>query len=126
MKKLLITLFALVCVNILSAQMFLRAIGLVIGTKSQYTTYVNWGDATPVDILIKVEENKVTIFSKTTQVYRKISLSSKTDLASTYYCSDVNGNTCNLTVFATVDNPGAVYLHVEYSDMVWMYVSRIE
>jgi len=126
MKKLLVTLFALVCVNILSAQMFLRASGLVIGTKSQYTTAVNWGDAKPVDILIKVEENKVTIFSKTTQVYRKISLSSKTDLASTYYCSDATGGNCNLTIFATLDTPGAVYLHVEYSDMVWMYVAKVE
>jgi uncharacterized protein YxeA len=126
MKKILITLFALICVNILSAQMFLRASGLIIGTKSQYTTTVNWGDAKPVNILIKVEENKVSIFSKTTQVYRKISLSSKTDLATTYYCSDATGNNCNLTVFVTLDNPGAVYLHVEYSDMVWMYVSRIE
>lgn len=126
MKKLILLILVLLSSTILSAQTFLRASALTFGLKSETTGITTWDDPEKVNILVKVEENKVTVYSKTTQVYRKITLTSKAETIAIWYCSDLNGNNCNLTMFTTADTPGAIFLHVEYSDAEWMYITRIE
>lgn len=126
MKKFIVFLFALISINVLSAQTsFLRASSILIGYKSQYSQDFTW-DASPtsVDILIRADESKVTIFSKTTQVYRKISVESKTSKSATYFCNDSEGRTCNLIIFTSDNSPGTIFVCIEYSDMAWIYTTK--
>lgn len=122
MKKLLVFLITLVGINVLSAQTtFLRATGMIAAVKSQYTDKFLWGEPKPVDILIRVDDSKVTIYSKVTQVYRTISLVKNTSNTMTYYCNDANGIGCNISVYMTESAPGSVFVYIEYNDVAWMY-----
>lgn len=126
MKKCIVCLIALISINLVSAQTFLRATGMILGTKNEYTSTVTWGEAQPVYILIKVDESKVTIYSKVTQVYRKINVTNSSSTSSTWYASDNTGNMCNVDVFSSESSPGSVFIRVEYSDMTWMYITNFE
>ena len=127
MKKFIVFLIALISINLLSAQTaFLRATNLVVGVKSQYTDQFIWGEPKAVDILIRIEEGKVTIFSKTTQVYRKVSQVSKTATTTTYYCNDDKGGGCNLSILTDANSPGSIFVFIEYNDMAWMYDTRLD
>lgn len=122
MKKFIVFLIALISINLLSAQTaFLRAKTLMVATKSQYTDKFLWGEPKAVDILIRVEEGKVTIFSQTVQVYRKVSQTSKSATISTYFCNDDKGNGCNLSLFTSATSPGSIFVFIEYNDMAWIY-----
>jgi hypothetical protein len=126
MKKLLLLSLVLFSFTVSYAQSFLRASGLVFGIKSAQTGVVKWDDPISVNLLAKLETSKVTIYSKTVQEYRIISMTSKTDNMTTWYCSDHNGKTCNFSLFTTPDKPGSYFLYVEYNDAVWMYISKPE
>ena len=125
MKKFITCLIALISINLVSAQTFLRATGMVVGYKNQYTSDIAWEEAKPVNILIKVETSKVTIYSKTTQEYRKISVTNSSSTSSTWYANDHKGKTCNIAVFTVEDSP-SIFVHVEYKDMTWMYITNFE
>jgi hypothetical protein len=127
MKKFIVFLIGLISINVLSAQAaFLRATNLVVAVKSTSTQEFIWGEPKVVDILIRVEDGKVTIFSKTTQVYRKVSQVSNTPSMSTYFCNDDKGNGCNLSLFTATNSPGSIFVYIEYSDMAWMYETKAD
>lgn len=127
MKKFIVFLIALISINILSAQAsFLRATRLVVGVKSQYTDKFIWGDSKAVDILVKVEESKVTILSNATQVYRKVSQVSSNSTSTTYFCNDATGSGCNLSLFTVEGHPNSIFVLIEYSDMAWVYDTKVD
>jgi hypothetical protein len=126
MKKLLITLVFLFIPIISFSQSFLRAYDLNIGYKNSYGK-IEWApESTPVNILIKAESSKVTIFSKRTQIYRVVSLLEQTETKSKWLCNDDNGVTCHVFIFTLETKPGIIFVGVEYNDMTWFYSTTAE
>ena len=126
MKKLLITLVFLFIPIIPFSQSFLRAYDLNIGYKNSYGK-IEWApESTPVNILIKAEASKVTIFSKRTQVYRIVKLLDQNETKSIWLCNDDNGVVCNVFILISSNKPGVLFVGVEYSDVTWFYSTRAE
>jgi len=77
------------------------------------------------DILIKLDDKQVTVYSKVTQQYQVISFDGKMEGgASRWYCSDAKGKTCNIYLIPTDNLPGYVSFMVEFSDFVWFYICK--
>lgn len=104
---------------------FFRADQLNFGTKETPDAKVKWIDPQYVDILLKVEKEKVTIYSKVTQVYHIISLKEKREYSTEYNCTNSDGKICTVMVFVLENNP-YIYLSVEFSDVVWYYRCKPE
>jgi len=127
MKKILIVLIMLFSFLTAKSQTFLRSEGAVMGVKNPYTGEVTWGEKKIVDILIKIEQNKATIYSKQQQIFRKIALvESDEQEMITWRCSDDNGIICNFSLMLLEDRPEYICVIVEYKDTVLMYVTKKE
>jgi hypothetical protein len=127
MKKLLLilTLFLTTLMYSQDNPFLMRAETFQAGTMS-YNKEVVWDNTSikSCDILIKLEEKKVTIYSKTSQVYNVISMASKTAEGGEWYCIDEKGVRCNIYLISLKNNPGKLALGVEYSDYVWYYICK--
>lgn len=104
----------------------LRANQLIAGYRDNIESPVVWNDPQDVNILIKLEESKATVYSKVTQVYHVVSVIGKTPTCTTYRCTNIDGRLCNLLLFSIPEAPGFIYFSVEFSDMVWFYKTKIE
>lgn len=128
MKKLL-TAFALVLLSVATnAQSikYIRAESVQLGTRTNTKQDFVWEkDARSVDILIKIEQSKLTIYSKAEQVYRVISLLKEDSNSSKWFCADVYGVNCYLYIFNQQNNNNVI-VGVEYADAVWYYVGHLE
>jgi hypothetical protein len=126
MKKLLFVLVFLLVPLVSFSQSFVRAYELNIGYKNSYGK-IDWSPTpTSVDILIKAESSKVTIYSKRTQVYRIIKLIDQNETKSIWLCNDDNGVVCNVFILMSSNKPGVLFVGVEYSDVTWFYSTRAE
>jgi hypothetical protein len=127
MKKLLTLLFfILTSMTAFSQNVFLRANTFNIGYRGEEGTEIKWSEPTSVNILIKVEENKATIFSKDIQIYRLISTTEKREEYTKYYCTNDEGNNCYILIFTLPESPGSVFFAIEFSDYVWYYITKPE
>jgi len=126
MKKLLVVLVFLLVPLVSFSQSFLRAYELNIGYKNSYGKIEWTSTPIPVNILIKAESSKVTIFSKRIQVYRVIKLIEQTDNKSIWSCNDDNGVTCNVFILTSSNKPDVLFIGVEYSDIIWFYSTLAE
>lgn len=129
MKKLLIT-FALLLITLLTfgqdAPYYVRAETFEMGRKDSKNN-VTWDTTTYRDcnLLIKLTESDVTIYSQTRQEYHVISFDGKlSNGSSRWYCSDSLGRYCNIYLGALKSSPGYMSLTVEFSDYVWFYVCQ--
>ena len=128
MKKLLLT-FVLVLTTLISFAQdkpyYMRADTFELGSKDSSGNIV-WNESTikSCDILIKLEEKEAVIYSSYKQIYHVISFNGKEDGISKWYCSDDRGNTCNLYLSASKNNPGKLALIVEFSDYLWGYICK--
>ena len=104
----------------------LRANQLTVGYRYNTESPVVWNDPQSVNILIKLEESKATVYSQVTQVYHVVSMMDKTPTRTTYRCTNIDGRLCNLILFSIPETPGFIYFTIEFSDMVWFYKSKIE
>jgi hypothetical protein len=104
---------------------YMRADTFELGSKDTSGKIV-WDVSTikSCDILIKLEEKEAVIYSSTRQIYHVISFTGKEDGISKWYCSDDKGNTCNLYLSASKNNPGKLALIVEFSDYLWGYICK--
>ena len=109
-----------------SQNVFLRANTFNIGYRADEKSEITWSEPTSVNILIKVEENKATIFSQTKQIYRLISTTEKKEEYTKYYCTNDEGNNCYILIFTLPENPGSVFFAIEFSDYVWYYITKPE
>ena len=130
MKKLLTLLTFVFCTTIAFSQnvIHLRAFELTYGFRDDSESPISWAEEKkPVSILIKIEENKATIYSKEIQIYRLINqVESNNEKMLKYYCSNNNGINCNLLMFTVENAPGIVFLGIEFNDMVWYYATKPE
>jgi len=128
MKKLLsILLFALVSISSYAqSNLFLRASAVTLGFRAEQGAEISWGETKPVNVLIKITQTTATVFSQTTQEYHLVSVVKKTESATSYRCTNSEGNLCNLIVMPAPDEPGYILFIVEFSDAVWYYKCRVD
>ena len=100
---------------------YARAKTFNIGYRDYSTNEIVWnGTTTNCDILIKITDTKVTIFSKTQQDYYVVGKLAEMDNTAQYRMQDTNGISCNFYMGQS-KLPGVLFMVVEYSDYAWMY-----
>lgn len=127
MKKFILSLF-LVVSSLLSFSQeigFARAVELYTGYRDTNEEIVWNGSPTEVDILIKLEDDKVTIFSQELQVYRVVGKIRDEDSYITYRMLDSNGSNCNFHMGPS-ETQGYIFIAIEYNDYAWMYLTEID
>jgi hypothetical protein len=104
---------------------FARATELYTGYRDTNQEIVWNGSPTTVDILIKLENDKVTIFSQQMQVYRVVTKLRDEESIITYRMVDLNGVNCNFHMGPS-DTQGKIFIFIEYNDYVWMYLTELD
>jgi hypothetical protein len=103
-----------------------RATDLSYGEKTQDGT-VNWKTSISVDVLIELGVKKVTIYSSTSQEFHIINYKGEVgNGTSKWFCSDLSGANCNLFITATDSKTGVFTVGIEYSDLIYYYVCKLE
>lgn len=127
MKKFILSL-VLVVSSLLSFSQeisFAKAVELYTGYRDTNNEIVWNGSPTSVDILIKLEEDKVTIFSQKLQVYHVVTKTREEDSYITYRMVDSQGGNCNLHLGPS-ETQGYIFIAIEYNDYAWMYLTEID
>ena len=100
---------------------YARARTFNIGHRDYSTNEIVWnGTTNQCNILIKITDNKVTIFSKTQQEYYVVGKLAEMDNTAQYRMQDANGISCNFYMGPS-EIEGVLFMVVEYSDYAWMY-----
>jgi hypothetical protein len=127
MKKFILSL-VLIASSLLSFSQevgFAKAVELYTGYRDTNNEIVWNGSPKSVDILIKLEDDKVTIFSQEQQVYRVVAKLSDENLYVTYRMVDSQGGNCNFHMGPS-ETQGYVFIAIEYNDYAWMYLTEID
>jgi hypothetical protein len=104
---------------------FARATELYTGYRDTNQEIIWNGSPTDVDILIKLEDDKVTIFSQELQVYRVVVKLRDEDSYVSYRMLDLNGQNCNFHMGPS-ETQGYIFIAIEYNDYAWMYLTEID
>ena len=100
---------------------FARAHQFTIGKRDFSTNEIVWnGTSTSCDILIKLEGNRVTIYSNQKQEYRVVTKLVETEDGVQYRMLDANGTSCNFYM-GPITNSTSIFIAIEYNDYSWMY-----
>ena len=100
---------------------FARAHQFTIGKRDFSTNEIVWnGTPSSCDILIKLEDNRVTIYSNQKQEYRVVAKLAETEDGVQYRMLEANGTSCNFYM-GPIANSMSVFIAVEYNDFSWMY-----
>lgn len=127
MKKFILSLVLIVSSLLSFSQeiSFAKAVELYTGYRDTNNEIVWNGSPTSVDILIKLEEDKVTIFSQKLQVYHVVTKTREEDSYITYRMVDSQGGNCNFHMGPS-ETQGYVFIAIEYNDYAWMYLTEID
>ena len=123
MKKFILSILLVISTLLTFSQdiAFARAHQFTIGKRDYSTNQIVWnGTPTNCDILIKLEGNKVTIYSNQKQEYRVVTKLVETEDGVQYRMLDANGTSCNFYM-GPIANSLSVFIAVEYNDFSWMY-----
>ncbi len=123
MKKFILSILIVISTLLTFSQdiAFARAHQFTIGKRDYSTNQIVWnGTPTNCDILIKLEGNKVTIYSNQKQEYRVVTKLVETEDGVQYRMLDANGTSCNFYM-GPIANSLSVFIAVEYNDFSWMY-----
>jgi hypothetical protein len=100
---------------------FARAHQFTIGKRDFSTNELVWnGTPSSCDILIKLEDSKVTIYSNQKQEYRVVTKLAETKDGVQYRMLDANGISCNFYM-GPIANSSLIFIAIEYNDYSWMY-----
>ena len=100
---------------------FARAHQFTIGKRDFSTNEIVWnGTPNTCDILIKLEQTKVTIYSNQIQEYRVVTKLAETEDGVQYRMLDANGISCNFYM-GPIANSTSIFIAIEYNDYSWMY-----
>jgi hypothetical protein len=100
---------------------YARAKTFNIGYRDFSTNEIVWnGTTSDCDILIKLTDSKVTIFSKSQQDYYVVGKLAEQENVVQYRMQDSSGNSCNFYMGPT-EIKGVLFIIVEYNDYAWMY-----
>jgi len=123
MKKFILLIILIVSTLLSFSQeiAFARAKQFNIGYRDFSNNQVVWnGNPSECNILIKLEETTVTIFSKTKQEYHVVAKLTETNDGVQYRMLDANGTSCNFYM-GPITNSQSVFIAIEYNDFSWMY-----
>ena len=88
----------------------------------------DWSEATESSVLITFDltNDRITIYSKETQVYDIAEYEGKTtdedgDDIFSYYCIDKDGSKCRVKWLKLNSQNGRMQMYVNYYDMIWLY-----
>jgi|688.fasta_scaffold331538_2 hypothetical protein len=73
------------------------------------------------DILVQIQDQKLTIYSNETQVYRIITLNYREEDMSQYLAVNDNGIKCYVYL-GRYGESGDIGVTIEFSDLAWLYV----
>lgn len=94
---------------------------LLYTAESDGTELVWNEDPIKCDILVQIEGQKVTIYSKETQTYRIVSLKENDLNSSKYLAVNTNGIRCYLYI-GKYGESDDMAITIEFSDLGWTYV----
>lgn len=128
MKKItILSLIILITSNFCFSQeaKYARAYLFSTGFRDKNTNQIVWSENyKECDILIRFENNDLTIYSKTIQKYHVIKKTDSDNKSSVFSSVDKNGVICNFYIGKLDD--GVIFLCVEYSDVSWIYLINME
>jgi hypothetical protein len=122
MKKLFLLTFFLLSTIILFSQDALFGRAYLFYTGVSDGTDIVWNEyPTKCDILVQIEDQKLTIYSETLQTYRIINLKENGERIAKYLAVNSDGIKCYLYVgqYGESDDIGVT---IEFSDLAWTYV----
>jgi hypothetical protein len=122
MRKILILLsFVLLSLVSFSQENLFGRAYLLYTAESDGTELVWNNEPIKCDILVQIEGQKVTIYSKETQIYRIVSLEENDVNTSKYKAVNTNGVKCYLYIgrYGEFDD---IAITIEFSDLGWTYV----
>ena len=123
MKKFILSILLVISTLLTFSQdiAFARAHQFTIGKRDYSTNQIVWnGTPTSCDILIKLEDNKVTIYSNQKQEYRVVTKLVETEDGVQYRMLDANGISCNFYM-GPIESSSLIFIAIEYNDYSWMY-----
>ena len=86
-----------------------------------------WKEPIAIDVLIDLGVKKVIIHSNKKQEFHIIEYNGEfNEGTSKWYCSDLNGRTCNLFITKINTETGIFTVGIEYSDLIYYYVCKFE
>lgn len=121
MKKFILTFLVMITSLVTFSQdiKFARANSVLLGSKNT-NSEVTWSEAQDCDLLVKIEQSKVTIYSDKIQEYRVINTMEQQDDYAKWLMSDSRGVNCWFYMGVTED--GQYFVGIEYNDYVWFYL----
>lgn len=123
MKKFILSILLVLSTLLTFSQeiAFARAKQFNIGYRDFSNNQVVWnGNPSECNILIKLEETTVTIFSKTKQEYHVVAKLTETNDGVQYRMLDANGTSCNFYM-GPIESSSLIFIAIEYNDYSWMY-----
>ena len=123
MKKFILSVLLVISTLLTFSQdiAFARAHQFTIGKRDFSTNEIVWnGTPSSCDILIKLEDSKVTIYSNQKQEYRVVNKLAETKDGVQYRMLDANGISCNFYI-GPIANSSLIFIAIEYNDYSWMY-----
>ncbi len=122
------TLFFASFTNIFGQVYKYKSTSLASRTKISDTNWTSWSDAKDTTVLMTFDltNDRITIYSKVTQVYDIAEYEGKTtdkdgDDIYSYYCIDKDGVRCRVKQVKLHSQNERIQLYVFYSDMNWLY-----
>ena len=124
MKKILITLIIVLSFIVSFAQdiSVAKSSRMSFGEKNEYTGEFKFNPFQEIDeVLIIIENNKISINSKVQQFYYIDSAAIPLDdvKGNYWYATDLNGTRCR--VYLYMDSFSDIFVGVEYNDYSWIY-----
>lgn len=97
-------------------------------TKNNDSNWTGWSEPKEVGVLITFDltNDRITIYSKVTQVYDIAEYEGKTtdkdgDDILSYFCIDKDGSKCRVKWYKLHSQKERMQLYVYYDDMNWLY-----
>lgn len=122
MKTILTLLLLLITLTGFTQPTYVRAYSFSYGMKDETTRKVDWEKPIETNLLIKYQENSITVYSKEEQVYRTIGSSDKLEESTKFLCVDSNGKKCIIYIGHNLET-NTLYLIIEYDDISWIYLN---
>ncbi len=123
MKKLLtlLTLVLLTYSSIAQTISYARAYSFAIGSRDYTTNEIVWnGTPTTCNILIKLQDDMITIYSKQMQTYHVVAKLNETEDGVLYRMLSAEGTACNMYM-GPVEGTRSVFIAIEFNDYAWIY-----
>ena len=121
MKKILMLLILLtISLTSISQTMFARAYSFTLGSRDYTTNELTWGETSTCNILIKLEGDVITVYSKQKQTYHVMIKLSETEDGIMYRMQSAKGITCNMYM-GPIQGTTNVFIAIEFNDYAWIY-----